>query len=110
MKKINFVLLLVGLLASSLVIAKPVTILGITSCGNWVKARSEKDTLELVYRAWLHGYLSGIAVESEKDLLDATDSESLALWVDKFCKANPLDNVGNAGYFLATELIKRKGN
>lgn len=107
MKKINAVLLVVGLLVSTEVYSAPVVYFGVISCGSWSAARANK--MEAVYRAWLDGYVSGIAVESNKNILSQTDSESLALWMDNYCKSNPLESLSSGGYKLSVELAKRQG-
>ena len=54
---------------------------GAPSCGAWIK---QKGTLQgSGSKGWLVGFLTGVAVESDKDLLAGTDSDSLFLWVDR---------------------------
>ena len=86
--------------------AQAQTYRGAPSCGSWI---SEKV---VVIRAgnerWLVGFLSGLAAVSNKDFIKGTDNESIFLWVDNYCQANPLKDVFDAGIMLATELIKQK--
>lgn len=102
-----FLMLLLGVMCGSALSAEPVNIIGKFSCGSWVKARVDKDWETLVQRSWLHGFLTGIAIESKHNFLSGTDSDSIALWVDGFCNANPLEDVGTAGIVLAAELKQR---
>ncbi|MFM2434454.1 MAG: putative exported protein [Pseudomonadota bacterium] len=107
MKKINALLLLVGLLVSTG--ASAVEIIGAPPCENWVKARNENNSwLARVFQGWLVGYLSGLAVGRDKDVLGETDSSSIDLWMDNYCKANPLKDVGDGGIYLYFELVKQK--
>lgn len=53
------------------------------------------------------GYLSGLAMQSDKDVLAGLDAPSLYLWVTNYCKANPLETTTNAGYILFLELSKK---
>jgi hypothetical protein len=50
-----------------------------------------------------------MASASGKDVLEGTDADSLTLWMDGYCKANPLDSVGNSAVLLFQEL-KKKNN
>jgi hypothetical protein len=106
MKKRMFTVLAALCFAAST--ANAVTVVGATSCGTWVKDRRSDDWPQLVDKAWLVAYLSGIAVNSHKDYLAGSDNDSLSLWVDNYCAANPLDGLDDAGLALSRELIKRK--
>ena len=63
----------------------------------------------LITKNWFLGYLSGRADESGKNFLKGTDSESIFLWLDNYCRANPDKNLDNAGLDLARELMQLKG-
>ncbi|MDM0002209.1 hypothetical protein QTI24_26630 [Variovorax sp. J22P240] len=88
--------------------ASAVTIMSGRSCGEWIKDRAELKLKDAVNSAWLVGYLSGMAVESEKDLLSSIDAESIYLWMDNYCRANPLKRVSTGGWVLFEELAKGK--
>ena len=88
--------------------AKAVAIKGGASCGTWVKESKVEGWPRLVNRSWLMGYLSGLVVESNRDVLRGTDAESLYLWVDNYCQSNPLKDIDDAGYILFQELAKQK--
>ena len=83
-----------------------VLVKGSASCGSWVNEKSV--TVNAAYQLWLMGYLSGFAIGTGKDILKGTDSQSIALWVNNFCKANPLQDMSDAAFQLANELIKLK--
>ena len=93
-------------LSATVVDAQAVAIRGATSCGLWVKDRQEK--IAFVHHRWVLGYLSGLAFESDKDILKTTDAESIFLWVDNYCRANPLKDIDDAGTTLFYELVKQK--
>ena len=102
--------LLIGLMLSATVLeANAVEIRGLISCGVWVKDRVEKEIGEVVNEMWLIGYLSGLATGANSDFLRGSDNESIFLWVDNYCRANPLKNLDDAGIYLAYELQKQKG-
>jgi len=79
------------------------------SCGEWVVHREKSDTLALSNASWLLGYLSGLAVSSGKDYLSGTENSSIYKWMDSYCRANPIRDVGSGGNALAAELARKKG-
>lgn len=79
--------------------------LGVVKCGDWVKNRNDRTATP--YEFWLLGYLSGISMELGKNFLANTNSASLELWMDNYCRNNPLDSIGVGGDALARELISR---
>jgi hypothetical protein len=105
MKKITAVLLIVGLLVSTGAYSA-VMVRGGASCGQWV---SEEGVSKALNQLWLLGYLSGLVAYSDKDALKGTDSPSIFLWMDNYCKANPLKRVDEGGQDLYLELVKQKG-
>lgn len=107
-------LLLGGLLAANLG-AAPVEIRGSRSCSHWQEetryAKSSTDMNKvprLITKSWFLGYLSGRADESGKNLLKGTDNDSIFLWLDNYCRANPGKVLENAGAELARELLRQK--
>lgn len=59
--------------------------------------------------AWLVGFLSGIAVAKNSDFIKGTDGESILLWMDNYCRSNPLKGISDGGGALFYELKKQKG-
>ena len=88
--------------------APAVTVRGARSCGEWVEHRQEKTMSTLATEAWVVGFLSGIAIVRDKDFLKETDAPSIFLWMDKYCKANPLKRTNDGGIELYFELVKQK--
>ena len=81
------------------------TAFGAPDCGQWVKDSTTNR------KAWLLGYMSGLNVAHElsdlkqKDPLDKMRSaEQAFLWVDNYCRANPMSTVALAGWELFKEL------
>ena len=80
------------------------TTFGEYDCGQWINSKSDTK------KAWLMGYVSGLNTEfyessGKKDPLGRLNSaEQMFLWVDNYCKENPLSNLKNAGYFLLQAL------
>jgi hypothetical protein len=84
---------------------KTVVIVGAWSCGLWA---TQEGMTKLYAKSWLGGYLSGFAMSSGKDFLKGTDNPSIELWMDNYCKANPLKDIGDGANELAAELIRQK--
>jgi hypothetical protein len=103
------VVLAIGFSASSNVIA--VETLGIIGCGTWIKNRATPNQptwSAVVDEFWLYGYLSGLAVGSNVDILKVhPDKDSLNLWMDNYCKKNPLNIVQEGANDLFVDLNKR---
>lgn len=111
--QILLITMAIGFTANSY--AETVAILGVPSCGQWVAGRT-KDSQHIkgeLYKSWLMGYISGLSMELNAtilkvDVLKDTDAESLFLWMDNYCKTNPLNTLSDGELELFVELIKRK--
>jgi len=71
-----------------------------------IRERAEKDPLyEMVYlryMEWVFGYLSGV---QEVVALNSTDNGAIMVWINNYCQANPLNDIGTAAQKLLIELI-----
>ena len=103
---------ILGILAAGLVLsgvvntAIAVEVRGVASCGTWIQEQKADDSH--ISQLWLLGFMSGLATGLERNLLDKTDNPSIFLWMDNYCKANPLKDVYDGGVDLSVELTKRK--
>lgn len=79
-----------------------ITVRGAPSCGNWFE-----DTTRIGSKHWLNGFLSGVSVEKGKDILEVVDADSVFLWMDNYCRSNPLGSVFQGATKLTKELEKR---
>jgi hypothetical protein len=91
--------------------AQAITIRGASSCGEWVQETQKRGdgSPDATSSFWLLGYLSASASLKQKDILKGTDSASIFVWVQNYCRANPLDKIPDAANELFEELVKRKG-
>jgi hypothetical protein len=103
MKKM--IALYLALLALSLN-AQPVTVMGTQSCGKWI-ADKEKTALNFRNFGWAVGFLSGLSVGRSADALGPVDADSITLWIDNYCKANPFERMDTALTVLFEELRSR---
>jgi len=90
--------------------ARAVKTLG-PSCGKWIAAKQSEQTNPSRQRdadiGWLAGFMTGAAMLSNKDILAGTDQQSIVLWMDNWCQANPLKAVSSGGNVLFLELEKQ---
>lgn len=85
--------------------ATQINVRGDQTCGNWVTARANRT--ESYVRVWLTGLFSGVALATGKDFwgtqgVNSLDSETVVVWFDKYCQANPATplSVGARELFL----------
>ena len=80
--------------------------IGAYDCGQWFVKKE-------VAKAWLLGYLSGINAmlgddKKKYDPLDKLNSaEQAFLWMDNYCKRNPLNTITTGALDLYLELQKK---
>ena len=102
--KIFLVVLAIGFTSSSYAL---ITSMGDRSCGQWVANRTSHNVSQHFDSDWLTGMLTGMAVYSGVDILKDSEGESIFLWMDNYCKSNPLDKVGTGASVLFYELKQR---
>jgi len=77
---------------------------GGVTCDQWL-TDSKANAWEIVAdHFWLLGYLSGLAVGLDKDLLKGSSNQAIYAWMDTYCVTNPLKSTGDAANVLAREL------
>lgn len=77
-----------------------------SSCGQWV-SRADRPGFKNTIEAWVVGYLSGIAFQSKSDMLNGSDAPSIFMWVDNYCRSNPLEKLSSGTWELSQELKRR---
>lgn len=107
--KTKLLIAVIAMTISGLVFAQGKISFGMTDCGEWVKSQTT-GTQKYNNRAWLLGFLSGLNQDSfYKDALDKVSSAAqIYLWMDNYCKNNPLEKVNIGAYELFTELMLKK--
>ena len=108
--------LLLGCLCSLNLFAAEVDLMGARSCSNWIEERRMENSAKemnripvLITKSWFLGYLSGRAEATRRNFLKGTDSDSIFLWLDNYCRANPNKGLDSGGVDLARELMQMKG-
>jgi hypothetical protein len=82
---------------------------GNRSCGNWLADRG--NVTHETELNWVLGWLSAsgaFIATVTKGSLRHTDADAVAAWVDKYCRAYPINNIGDAASSLVVELSKPK--
>jgi len=105
MKKIALLITL----SSVCCFAQAQKIFGVVDCGQWVNDRvpAEKE----FNKGWLLGYLSGLNLGnpgSKDQLLKVNSADQIFLWMDNYCRANPLQKVRLGADALFEELERRR--
>ena len=84
---------------------------GGTTCGKWVENR-RTDAYYHHQLNWVLGFVSSYnyylhAGTETYGVIGSTDSASIAVWMDNYCKENPLETVFAGSVQLVTELKAR---
>ena len=73
------------------------------SCGTWVSTRAKGQAARA--EAWILGFLSGSNSEAlTPDFLAGKDANGIEIWIDNYCRANPLESIMKAVSDLRNKL------
>ena len=86
--------------------AKTVTLLGLHNCGEWIAGQGLPNGYAA--RNWLMGYLSGLSMGSATDFLTNIDGDSIFLWMNNYCRENPLNSITDGADVLSMQLLSKK--
>lgn len=81
------------------------TVFGSKDCGEWIRSPTDAK------RQWLIGYMSGLSImhtlnDRKSDPLEKINSaDQIYLWMDNYCRKNPLNRVTLGGVELFLELM-----
>ena len=104
--KSKLIAALIALTVSSPVFASKT--IGAVDCGEWIN-RNKNDVAAIRIGSWLTGFMTGLNLgdAQNRDSLEKVSGEQIFLWMDNYCKANPLKDVIKGGYALMDELEKK---
>jgi len=76
------------------------------SCGQWVNFRNEGGWEHAAVIGWIAGYISAYNKQTPGvyNILGSTGIDSVILWMDKYCRENPLSNLTTGMDVLTNEL------
>lgn len=79
---------------------------GTISCENWVIYRNQMGWEEAGAEAWISGFMTAFnfATTSLYSIRGNVDHQDIYLWMDKYCQANPLNNIAFGMAELVAEL------
>ena len=66
---------------------------GHSTCSNYLEAASLNDVNQVIYVAWMFGYITGRNYESSSVSGKNADYDALALAMLNYCTANPFDSL-----------------
>lgn len=83
------------------------TALGVRDCGQWT---TSKGAIRIMMEVWVLGFLSGLnnGVRGGDQLAKVNSRDQIFVWVDNYCRTNPLSDLRIASYELFAELQNRK--
>jgi hypothetical protein len=73
------------------------------SCASWLDARVRNEQHQT---AWLLGYLTGVSVGANVDILKGVRAEVIEAWMDEYCRSNPQRRVTDGTSDLIDVLLK----
>jgi hypothetical protein len=77
--------------------------MGAKSCGSFIEAsRNNSKTTYLRFETWLTGYLSAYNRDTSQtyDIRGGSDLDGINVWLENYCRANPLETYIDAVYQL----------
>jgi hypothetical protein len=81
------------------------------SCGQWLEVRAAKGVSSAQFEAYVDGFLSGEnSASTGPDFLAAIPNDkgvSIYIWIDNYCRDQPLNGLSQALMALKQELLAR---
>ena len=92
-------------------IPQGIVVEGTVDCGEWITARSNNTAVPLEH--YLLGLLNGLALGRQDEFWRADgrskpSREAIYLWMDKYCRDNPLSNPVSGAFVLFDERAPKR--
>lgn len=99
------------LLAANIAAEDDVAGVGAKSCGQVLKAKKESDMLALLSYSWAQGFMSALNLKhfGSEGVVNLSDRAAHEIWLENFCKENPLSKYLVAVGVLWNELREQQG-
>jgi hypothetical protein len=79
---------------------------GSQSCTAWTN-RKKNDVVKSAFESWIVGFISGLNVSGDREIVGGGDFTSIIAWMDRRCISAPSQQIGVAALDLAMELAGR---
>jgi hypothetical protein len=76
---------------------------GSRSCSAWTN-RIKNAVVKGAFESWVVGFISGLNVSGDREIVAGGDFTAIIAWMDQRCKSNPTDQIGIAALDLAMQL------
>lgn len=105
MKTALSIMLAFALIAASATSAQQIWTQGKLDCAGWVEGRAQGNAVPIEHytQGLLNGLAMGRGVEIWKGQGQQISPKQAFLWMDKYCRDNPLSHVMTGAYALANE-------
>ena len=98
-------MLLIATIMTGAANAQGITVEGILDCGQWVRARTEKNSTAIGH--YVIGVINGLAIGKGVEFWRAgginISTEAIYLWMDGYCRQHPLNQVFEGAFALYKE-------
>lgn len=82
---------------------------GSQTCSAWT-SRTKNPVVRGSFENWLVGFISGLNVSGERDMIGGGDFDAIIEWMNKRCLKTPAERIGIAALDLGMELARNAGN
>jgi hypothetical protein len=84
-------------------------VVGTISCKEWVEDRSNGSNSfnKPVDESWVMGFLGAYAKATRTNFLVNVKTETIYIWMDKYCASHQSNKIGDGVLILAHELIQK---
>jgi hypothetical protein len=79
---------------------------GSQTCTAWTH-RKKNAVVKGSFESWLVGFISGLNISGERDMVGGGDFDAIIAWMDQRCLTTPSDRIGIAALDLGMELAKK---
>jgi hypothetical protein len=87
---------------------------GTISCGEYVASSQAQEQMYFSALNWVQGFMTAINIKRSEEIGKPSligndlDPDSASLWLEKYCRENPLNRLDDAALALVDELIARE--
>ena len=79
---------------------------GSQTCTAWTN-RKKNAVVKGSFESWLVGFISGLNISGERDIVGGGDFDAIISWMDQRCLATPSDRIGIAALDLGMEFARK---